>query len=89
MPPLIQRMVLAEIERPLLWLLRRIAPALLATGAMAASVYAVQHTMRLAAFDMLLVSAAVGAAVYLAVAWVALGGRLPAALVRHPAAATL
>jgi O-antigen/teichoic acid export membrane protein len=89
MPPLIARMVLAEVGRPPLWLLRRIAPALLATAAMAASVYAAQHTMRLSAFDMLLVSTALGAAVYLGVAWAALGGRLPAALVRPSVPATL
>lgn len=81
--PVLAWVVLREIRRSPFWLLRQVAPAILACAAMAAAVLAVQavvpegrHFLRLFA------GVGAGAAAYAAVAWVALGGRLPAALAR-------
>ena len=82
LPPVLAWAVLRELQRPALWLARRIAPGVAATAAMAAAVLAVQGTA-LASWPplaRLLACAAVGAMAFVGVAWLALGGRLPRAL---------
>jgi xanthine/uracil/vitamin C permease (AzgA family) len=56
------------------------APAVAATAAMALAVLALQSAFAMPPLMRLLASASLGAAVYLAAAWVALGRRLPRAL---------
>ncbi len=80
LPPVLAWLSLREIGRAPLWLLRRTAPALMATAAMAAAVLLVQALPALRPLTELMVSAVVGAAVYAAVAAAALGLRLPAGL---------
>lgn len=88
LPPVLAWMVLREIRRSLPWLVARLGPALAATGAMAAAVLLLQRGAELAPLANLLASASVGGAVFLAVAWLALGRRLPPALAwRGPAIA--
>ena len=83
MPPILTWMALKEVNRPVTWLLARIAPALVATGALAATVIALELTLRLSPMAELILAAALGAAVYGAVAWMMLRGRLPRALSRR------
>lgn len=75
-------LVLKELERSPLWLLGRIAPALAATAAMAAAVVLLQETAArgLHPLARLAFSAALGAAVFAAVAWLTLGRRPPQGL---------
>lgn len=83
-------LVLRELRRPLSWLLRRVAPALLAGAAMAAAMLALQPGLGatgLSAAARVAAQAVLGAAVYGAVAWLALGRRVPVALAGQPAAA--
>ncbi|NGM20274.1 oligosaccharide flippase family protein [Roseomonas stagni] len=80
MPPILTWMVLREVNRPASWLLARIAPALVATGALAAVVIALELTLKMSALTELIVAAIAGASVYGAVAWMMLRGRLPRAL---------
>ena len=70
-------LVLHELERSPLWLLGRIAPALIATAAMAAAVMLLQRTLArdLSPVADLAASAAVGVCVFSGVAWLALGRR--------------
>jgi O-antigen/teichoic acid export membrane protein len=70
-------LVLHELERSPLWLLGRIAPALIATAAMAAPVMLLQRTLArdLSPVAHLAASAAVGVCVFSGVAWLALGRR--------------
>jgi O-antigen/teichoic acid export membrane protein len=84
MPFVIGWLVLRELRRSPLWLLGRIAPAIVATGAMATVVAVLEAVLRLSPMVELLASAALGGAVYLAVVWVLLRGRLPRALMRAP-----
>jgi PST family polysaccharide transporter len=86
LPPLLTWLVLREVGRPLSWLLARIAPALVATAAMAIAVLALQRMVSLPPALELGASAVSGALVYGAVVWAMLGGRLPRALLRHPSA---
>ncbi len=87
LPPLLTWLALREVGRPLGWLLRRIAPAIVATTGMAATVLAFEALVQLPAGPELLASTAIGAAVYVALAWIMLGGRLPRALLPQPAPA--
>ncbi len=87
LPPVLTWLVLREVRRPLSWLLRRIAPALVATGAMAATVLTLELAVRLPAAVELVTAGLLGGGVYVAVAWAMLRGRLPRALLRQPAAA--
>jgi O-antigen/teichoic acid export membrane protein len=80
LPPVLAWMVLEELRRPVGWLARRVAPAAVATAAMALAVLAVQSAVAMPPLPRLLASASAGAAAYLAVAWAALGRRLPCAL---------
>jgi len=72
-------LVLRELKRSPLWLLGRIAPALIATAAMAAAVMLLQKTIArdLSPVAHLVASAAVGVCVFSGVAWLALGRRSP------------
>jgi len=86
LPPVVTWIVLREIRRSPLWLLSRIAPALVATGALAATVIALELAVSLRAGVELMLAAACGGTVYVAVAWLMLRGRLPRALMRRPVA---
>lgn len=81
--PLVAAMALREIGRSPLWLLRRAAPALLATAAMAAVVLALRGEGT--GLPALAGPILAGASVYLAVAWIGIGRRLPRALGPLPA----
>ncbi len=78
-------LALSELKRSPLWLLGRIAPALAATAAMTAVIVLLQKTVArdLPPFARLVVSAAAGALVFSAVAWMALGRQPPRGL-RNP-----
>lgn len=80
--PWVVWLALSELKRSPLWLLGRIAPALAATAAMAAAVVLVQTTVArdLTPLARLAGSMVVGASVFAAVAWVALGRRPPRGL---------
>ena len=85
MAPWVVWLVLNELKRSPLWLLGRIAPALAATAAMAAAVVLLQETAArgLPPLARLAVSAAAGALVFSAVAWLTLGRQMPRGL-RNP-----
>ncbi len=83
--PLLTTLVLQELGRSPFWLLRRIAPALLATGCMVVTVLLLQRETRLPPLASLLLCATAGAAVFGLVAWLALGRRRPAGLRVVPA----
>lgn len=82
MAPFIIALVLHELDRSVVWLFGRIAPALTATGAMAAVVLLLQATVArdLPPLLRLAVAAFAGAAVFAAVAWLALGRKPPQGL---------
>lgn len=80
LPPVILYAVLRQLGRPLPWLAKRVAPALLATGTMAAAVLSVQRALEAPPPLVLLASVLSGGAAFLSVAWLALGRRLPTAL---------
>jgi O-antigen/teichoic acid export membrane protein len=75
-------LALRELERSPLWLFNRIAPALAATAAMAAAVALLENTIArdLPALARVVASAVVGASVFSAVVWLALGRRAPLGL---------
>jgi O-antigen/teichoic acid export membrane protein len=77
--PFLIWLVLRELKRSPLWLLGRIAPALIATAAMAVAVMLLQRTIArdLPPVAHLVASAAVGVCVFSGVAWLALGRRSP------------
>lgn len=82
--PVFAVVVLRLLGKSPLWLLRRAAPGVLAGSAMAAAVLLAQGAMAEAApLARLLAAVAVGAAVFAAVAWLALGRRLPPALAQR------
>lgn len=83
MPPLLVWLVLREVRRGPLWLLGRIAPALLATAAMAVVVIGLDLAMRLPALVELMLAVLLGGATYLGVVWLLLGRRPPRALRRR------
>ena len=85
--PWLTWLVLRELQQSPLWLLRRIAPALAATGAMSLAVLLLRREIALPPFPELLLEALVGALVFAAVAWLALGRRMPRALAAAPVAA--
>jgi O-antigen/teichoic acid export membrane protein len=82
MAPLVVWLALGELKRSPWWLLGRIAPALGATAAMAATVLLLQETVArgLPPLVRLVVCAVVGALVFSAVAWLALGRQVPRGL---------
>ncbi|MFC7688786.1 oligosaccharide flippase family protein [Paeniroseomonas aquatica] len=80
--PLLTWLVLREIHRSVWWLARRIAPGVLATLAMAVVVALVQQGLNLPPAVRILAAIGAGGATYIGVAWLALGGRLPPALLR-------
>ena len=75
------------MRRPLSWLLARIAPAILATAAMAAVVVTMQQALGLGPGAELAASAATGLVTYAVVAFALLRGRPPRALRRQAALA--
>lgn len=90
LPPFLAWVVLKDLNRSPLWLLRRIAPAAIATAAMTAAVLAVRHALDWEPWQRLLASIVIGGTVYLPVALLLLGGHLPRALrSRVPAAAPI
>lgn len=80
MPPVLAWIVLRELGRPVRWLAWRVAPAAVATAAMSVTVLALHNAFAMPPLTRLLASAFLGTAVYVAVAWAALGRRLPPAL---------
>ena len=86
-PPVLAWIVLRELRRPLRWLARKVAPAVVATAAMALAVLAVQSAFAMPPLARLSASASLGAAVYATVAWVALGRRWPRGLLTAAAPA--
>lgn len=78
--PAMALLALREIGRSVPWLLRRIAPALAATGTMAAAVLTLRAELPLPPLAGLTSEALAGAAVFALVAWLALGRRAPRAL---------
>jgi lipopolysaccharide exporter len=86
MAPWVVWLALSELERSPFWLLGRIAPALAATAAMTAAVVLLQQTVArdLPPLARLVFSAAVGALVFAAVAWLMLGRRPPQGLAATP-----
>jgi O-antigen/teichoic acid export membrane protein len=87
LPPIFTWLVLREVRRSLPWLLARIAPAAVATAAMAAAVMTMQEALSLGPGAELGASAVTGAATYAAVGFVLLRGRPPRALRRTAALA--
>lgn len=84
LPPILAALVLRELRHPPLWLVRKVAPAVAATLAMALVVVALRDGLDLAPAARLLVMVPAGAATYAAVAWLLLGRRLPRALHATP-----
>lgn len=84
LPPVIAWLVLAELGRPVWWLARQVAPAILAAAVMAAAVLLLQRGLAMPPAVRLLASAGLGAVVYGATAWLALGCRLPSGLRTGP-----
>ncbi len=84
MPPVLTWVVLRELRRSPMWLLRRIAPGAIAAAAMAVAVLAIQAAFVLPPLSRLLVSMIAGAVVFTGVAWIALRGQLPRALAAAP-----
>jgi len=87
LPPILTWMVLREVRRPLSWLLLRIVPAVVATGAMAAAVLTLELAVPMPAGAQLATAILLGGSVYVSVAWAMLKRRLPRALLRQQAAA--
>ena len=87
LPPVFTWLVLREMRRPLSWLLARIAPAILATAAMAVVVLAMQQALGLGPGAELAASAATGLVTYAIAAFALLRGRPPRALRRQAALA--
>jgi PST family polysaccharide transporter len=87
LPPVLAWLVLRELRRSPLWLARRVAPAAAATGAMAVAVLLVQQGLMadMPPLPRLLAAAAAGVAVFLPLAFLALGRRWPHALRRGTA----
>lgn len=83
--PWVVWLALSELKRSPLWLLGRIAPALVATAAMAGAVVLLQETVArdLPPLTRLVVSVVAGALVFSTVAWLALGRQPPRGL-RNP-----
>jgi PST family polysaccharide transporter len=80
LPPVLAWIVLEELRRPAWWLARKVAPAVAATAAMALAVLLLRNALALPPPARLVVAASGGAVAYAAAAWLALGGRLPRAL---------
>ena len=82
--PINMLLVMRRIRRSPLWLLRWLWPAAAATAAMAVAVLAVDQVLPAVPLLALICQAALGAAVFGLVAFLALGRRLPHALRIHP-----
>jgi hypothetical protein len=73
-------LVLRELRRSPLWLLGKIAPGMVSTAAMAVVVMALENTLTLPPMGRVMAAVSGGGMVYVVVAWLALGGRMPQAL---------
>jgi O-antigen/teichoic acid export membrane protein len=83
MMPVMYWLVLRTVRRSFFWLMRRVAPAILAVAAMALAVTLLEARLQAEpALLRLALCAATGAVVYVGVLALALRGRVPAALVR-------
>jgi O-antigen/teichoic acid export membrane protein len=80
-PPLAW-VVLRQLNRSVFWLARQVAPGVVATAAMAVVVALIEQGLELAPIARVLASVGAGGITYVAVAWLALGGKLPQALLR-------
>jgi hypothetical protein len=80
LPPITAWLALRELGRSPWWLLKKVAPALLATGCMAAVVVALQTFVPMRPGVELIASVACGGAAYVAAAAALLRLRLPPAL---------
>lgn len=81
LPPAMTWLVLHELRRSPWWLARKIAPGVLAAGAMAVAVLAVQSgRIGLPSLPRLVISVIVGGMVFGSFAWLGLRGRMPRAL---------
>lgn len=80
LPPVLATIVLRELGRPPLWLLRKVTPGLLASAVMAAVVLAVQHGPEPEGWQRLVLSVVAGGAAYLLAAGLLLRGQVPRAL---------
>ena len=80
--PVLAWVVLRQLRRSLFWLGRKVAPGVLATAAMAVVVALIEQGLDLPPIARVLASVGVGGLTYVAVAWLALGGKLPPALLR-------
>ena len=87
--PVNMLLVLRRIRRSPLWLLEWLWPAAAATAAMAVAVLAADPLLPAAPLLALICQAALGAAVFGLVAFLALGRRLPHALRIHPTPSTV
>ena len=84
--PLAAGLVLRELGRSPLWLLRQAWPAIAGAGALVPAVLLAQAALpEAAALPRLVIGSAAGALAYVVVAWLALGWRLPAAVRRGAA----
>ena len=83
LPPILTMVVLRELDRSPLWLLRKLMPGAVASGSMIVSVVTLQHALALQPLARLIGSTALGAGVFTAVAWIAVGRQSPRALKRQ------
>lgn len=81
--PINMALVTRQIERSPFWLMRRLWPAAAGTAAMTLAVLAIGPFLPTSPLPALVCQAAVGAAVFALVAFLALGRRLPRALRTH------
>ncbi|MBK1660097.1 acyltransferase family protein [Paracraurococcus ruber] len=77
LPPVLAMIILGELNRSPLWLLRRIAPALLAGAALVLAVLLARQHAALDPWPQLITTMAAGAVAYCGTAWIALRGRFP------------
>lgn len=92
LPPILTIVVLRELDRPLLWLLRKLFPGAIGCAAMIASVMTMQRTVFMEPVARLSGSVILGAVVFILVTWIAIGRRSPRALavgLLHPRSGTL
>lgn len=81
LPPVLAAIVLRELGRSPLWLARKVAPGVLAAAALGVAVLAARHHLDLRPWPRLAASVGAGGLACCVAAWLALGGRLPRALV--------
>ena len=80
LPPILAFIVLRELDRSILWLVRKLFPGAIACVAMIGSVMTMQRTLSLEPVARLSGSVILGATVFVLVTWMAVGRRSPRAL---------